>query len=366
MGELPDLSLRLARDATGKLIGTSAIGLNPEPFSRPLTCPDRHCAAPLVPVREYARGDDEGASVTVSAHFRLAPTAQHLPGCTYDAVRSLSTIAEESGGAVRAARGHVKLLLPTVFGGAHDGAVPPPSRSRHRLRRLRAQGPTAANVINSAAAIQRFLERYPHDEAALDFFEVLIGTHRVPWRDFCLGTQPDSIVRLAGRLAVGLVTSHPIAIHGVITGSGTARTGTTVYVEHDLHRKLETGGQPRWLYVRLRSRDPHLLEWLGLGRRFMAIGEWDLFNPEAARVAELVLWVRKPWQVAAWDDARPRQKSVFSASRGGSATGEADAVKPDRAITNDDRGRPRQSEEMREEAGAGEEPDTDNHGGPLH
>jgi hypothetical protein len=328
MGELSGVRLRLARDAEGKLIGTTVLGLEPEPFSRPLTCPDRRCAAPLVPVREHGRTDNVGDLVTVSAHFRLAPAAHHLSGCVFDPAQLLATIAEESGGAVRAASGKVRLLLPSIFSSTTEGTAPPPFRSRRRPRRQRRQAPTPAHAINSAAAIQRFLDRYPDDEIALDLFDVSIGTRRIPWRDFCLGTHPDLIVGLAERLAEGLAPSHLIAIHGTVTGSGTARTGTTVYAEHDLRRKLEISSRRRWLYVRLRSHDPRLLDPLGLGRRFMAIGDWELFNPEAARVAELVLWVRKPWQVAAWDDDKPRTTSEPSTPRNGSATEEAAAEQP--------------------------------------
>lgn len=335
MGELSGVRLRLARDAEGKLIGTGVLGFEPEPFSRPLTCPDPHCAALIVPVREYARAGDAENPVTVSAHFRLAPAAHHLPSCIYDPAQSLVMITKESGGAVHAARGKVRLLLPATFNPTAKKAAPPSSRSFRRPRHQHSRAPSPARVINSAAAIQRFLDRYLDDEAALDVFDVSIGTRQIPWREFCLGAHLELIESLAERLAQGHAPSHPIAIHGTVTGSGTARAGTTVYAEYDVHRKIESHGRQRWLYVRLRTRDPRLLEPLGLGRRFMAIGEWALFNPETARVAELVLWVRKPWQVVAWDDdTAPRTTLAPSAQTNESADEKAAA---EQAASGDDR-----------------------------
>lgn len=341
MGELSGVRLRLARDAEGKLIGTGVVGFEPEPFSRPLTCPDPHCAALVVPVREYARADDADNPVTVSAHFRLAPAAHHLPGCIYDPAQSLTVITKESGGAVHAAGGKVRLLLPATFNPTAREAAPPSSRSFRRSRHQHTRAPSPARVINSAAAIQRFLDRYLDDEDALDVFDVSIGRQQIPWREFCLGTYPELIGSLAERLAQGRAPSHPTAIHGTVTGSGTARSGTTVYVEYDLHRKIESHGRQRWLYVRLRTRDPRLLAPLGLGRRFMAIGDWELFSPEAARVAELVLWVRKPWQVVAWDDdTAPRTTLALSAQTDESAAEETTEEQASRAETDSDRGDP--------------------------
>jgi hypothetical protein len=300
MGELLAPRLRLARDATGRLIGTSVLGLTPELFTRPLTCPDPHCVAPVVPVREYARTDETG-TVTVSAHFRLAPAAEHISGCIYDPAQFAAAITALSGGAVRTSTGQLRLLLPTVF----PATTKEPARRNHRARRVDRSRPEArtdlTGVIKSATAIQQFLDRSPEDEAALRLCHVDVGGREIPWEEFCLGSNPTQLQELAKGLAEGREPGHLIAIHGTVTGSGSARTGTTVYVEQDLHKKLESRGRRRWLYVRLRTQDPRLTEPLRLGRRFMAIGEWELFDPDVARAAELVLWIRKPWQVAAWD-----------------------------------------------------------------
>lgn len=320
MGEPTGPRLRLARDATGQLVGTSVLGLAPEPFARPLECPDRHCAAPVAPVREHARTDETG-TVTVSAHFRLAPGAHHAPGCIYDPVQTAAAITAASGGAVRKSAGQLRLLLPNTFTTSPKDTIQRSARSPRRNRSRPRTKPDLSHVISSAAAIQQFLDRYPDDDAALQLFHADAGTQRIPWRDFCLGSDPARLLALAQDLAAERKPRHLIAIHGTITGSGAARTGTTVYVEQDLHTKIESDGRRRWLYVRLRTQDPRLTEPLALGRRFIAIGDWELFNPDAARVAELALWVRRPWQVSAWDaDTRRRRESESSASADDPAT----------------------------------------------
>jgi hypothetical protein len=221
----------------------------------------------------------------------------------YDPVQIAASITASSHGSVRTHAGQLRLLVPTTFTAQAADLPQRPGRSR-RPDRSRRQRPGLSDVITSAAAIQQVLERYPGDEE-LDLFYVETGAHRIPWRQFCLGSDPSQLRDFAEGLAAGRRPHHPIAIHGTITGTGTARTGSSIYVEHDLRAKLEKNDRRRWLYVRLRTHDPRLLDSFSLGRRFIAIGEWDLFNPQAARVAEIVLWVRRPWQVASWAASEP-------------------------------------------------------------
>lgn len=107
--------LRSARDATGRLIDTGGIGSTPEPFARPLTCPD--CAAGVAPVREHHRSTEAGRTSTIVARFRLFPGTQHHPTCRYDLDGIIAAIAADSEGAATVAAGRLRLLVPAEFTG---------------------------------------------------------------------------------------------------------------------------------------------------------------------------------------------------------------------------------------------------------
>ncbi len=305
MGERSGPRLRYARDANGRITGTENIGLDPEPFTRPLTCPDPACAVPVVPVREHARTGENGTPATVIAHFRLAPAAHHRPGCRYDPDQVLAAIAADSHGAAKASTGRLRLTIPADFADPMRTApAPHPTAGRRSALTTTSTRPALAPAIGSAAAIQRFLNRYPDDPDALTLFHVDYAGRRIPWPQFSLGADPKTLRELADQLAHGHASEHPIAIHGTITATGTSRTATSVYAEQDLRTKILLENRPRWLYIRLRTRDQRLIESFTPGRRFLAIGSWDFFAADNARTAELVLWIRKPWQLTAWDSER--------------------------------------------------------------
>jgi hypothetical protein len=307
MSELTGVQLRLARDADGRLVGISVLGLNPEPFTRPLTCPDPQCAAPVVPVREHARADESGALTVVTAHFRLAPSAHHVQGCLYDSAQALAAIAAGSGGNARISSGHLRLLVPTTFAHTDQNGRPQLVRPRRRAPRARTStSPHPDRIASSAAAIQRFLDRYPADDSAFDLFQIDYNGVRLHWREFSLGTTTAELQHLALRISSAQGPAHPIAIHGLVTGIGSAKTGTSVYAEQDLRAQIELPEGRFWLYVRMRSRDPDQIASLKPGRRFLALGRWELFRPEGARSLELVLWIRRPWQIASWSDDAAR------------------------------------------------------------
>jgi hypothetical protein len=192
------------------------------------------------------------------------------------------------------------LLIPTDYAASHKEKTPTKSGRRTAVRITSTQPPLSP-VIGSAAAIQRFLDRYPGDKDALKLFHISYQGRHIPWSEFCYGDDRSATSWLAQRLTSGPQPAHPIAIHGTITESGTARSQASVYAEQDLHTKITHGGQPRWLYVRLRTRDARLTASLTPGRRFLAVGSWRTFCPEKGRSLELVLWLSKPWQIASWD-----------------------------------------------------------------
>ena len=292
--------LRSARDATGRLIDTVSIGLTPEPFTRPLTCPDPECAIGVAPVREHHRTTETGGTSTVVAHFRLNPGTRHRPTCRYDPDGVIAAIAANSEGAATAVAGRLRLLVPADFTGTTQAATAD-SGGRHTALQVASGGQPLSPVIGSAAAIQRFLDRYPDDPAAAAMFHIAYAGRDIAWADFCFGDDPIALLHLTRRIVKGQGPDHPIAIHGTITGTGAARTGTSFYAEQDLRTRIVLTGRSRALHVRLRSRDERLTAPLTVGRRFLALGIWSTFAPATGRSAELVLWLRKPWQVHVWD-----------------------------------------------------------------
>lgn len=123
-------------------------------------------------------------------------------------------------------------------------------------------------VIGSAAAIQRFLDRYPDDPEAAALFHIAYAGRDFAWADFCFGSDPIAVLRLTRRITGDQGPYHPIAIHG----TGAARTGTSFYAEQDLRTRIVLAGRSRNLHVRLRSRDERLAQPLIVGRRFLALG----------------------------------------------------------------------------------------------
>jgi hypothetical protein len=291
--------LRAARDATGRLIDTGGIGLIPEAFTRPLTCPDLGCAVGVAPVRDHHRTTEAGGTSTVIAHFRLNPGIRHRPTCRYDPDGIIAAIAADSEGTATAVAGRLRLLVPVDF----TGTVQPDSGGRRTALQVASGSPSLPPVIGSAAAIQRFLDRYPDDPEAAAMFHIAYASRDIPWAAFCLGDDPIALLHLARRIAKDQAPDHPIAIHGTVTSTGAARAGTSFYAEQDLRTRIVLGGRSRLLHVRLRSRDERLTEPLTVGRRFLALGTWSTFAPATSRSAELVLWLRKPWQVHVWDGA---------------------------------------------------------------
>jgi hypothetical protein len=291
--------LRSARDATGLLVDTGGIGLTPEPFTRPLTCPDPGCAVGVAPVREHHRTTESGATSTVIAHFRLHPGTRHRPTCRYDSDGIIAAIAADSEGTATAVAGRLRLLVPADFTGTVQN-TPPDSGGRRTALQIASGSPSLSPVIGSAAAIQRFLDRYPDDPEAAAMFHITYAGRDISWADFCLGDDPIALLHLTRRIAKHQGPDHPIAIHGTITGAGTARAGSSFYAEQDLRIRIVLGGRSRLLCVRLRSRDERFTERLKIGRRFLALGIWSTFAAQNGGTAELVLWLHKAWQVEVW------------------------------------------------------------------
>ena len=292
--------LRSARDATGLLIDTGGIGLTPEPFARPLTCPDPGCAVGVAPVREHHRTSKTGGTSTVTAYFRLHPGTRHRPTCRYDPDGTIATIAADSEGTATAVASRLRLVVPADFTGTTQTTSPDPDGRRTALQ-IASGTPSLSPVIGSAAAIQRFLDRYPDGRDAAAMFHISYACRDIAWADFCFGDDPIALLQLTRRITKDQGPDHPIAIHGTITGTGAARAGTSFYAEQDLRTRIVLAGRSRLLHVRLRSRDDRLIEPLTVGRRFLALGTWTTFAPATGRTAELVLWLRKPWQVHVWD-----------------------------------------------------------------
>ncbi|NUR03820.1 MAG: hypothetical protein HOY79_47110 [Streptomyces sp.] len=301
MSEHGEPRLRSARDATGRLIDTGGIGLTPEPFTRPLTCPDPRCSVGIAPVREHHRTTENGGTSTVIAHFRLNPGTRHRPTCRYDPDGVIAAIAADSEGTATAAAGRLRLLVPADFTGTSQTTTADSGGSRHTALKVGSGSPSLPPVIGSAAAIQRFLDRYPGDPEAAAMFHITYAGRDIAWADFCFGDDPIALLHLTRRIAKDQAPDHPIAIHGTITGTGAARTGNSFYAEQDLRTRIVLTGRSRLLHVRLRSRDERLTQPLTVGRRFLALGTWSTFAPANGHSAELVLWLRKPWQVHVWD-----------------------------------------------------------------
>jgi hypothetical protein len=59
-----------AIDVNGRTVSAREIGLEPEPFTRPLHCP--HCPHEVHTTRAYPKHSPKGKAFTVSAHFYLA------------------------------------------------------------------------------------------------------------------------------------------------------------------------------------------------------------------------------------------------------------------------------------------------------
>ncbi|WP_194908992.1 hypothetical protein [Catenulispora rubra] len=283
------------------LIDTGGIGLTPEAFTRPLTCPDPGCGVGVAPVREHSRTTETRGTSTVAAHFRLHPGTRHHPTCQYDPDGIIATIAANSEGTATAVPGRLRLLVPADFTGTTRTTSPDPGGRRTALQI--AAGPSSMSpVIGSAAAIQRFLDRYPDDPQAAAMFHISYAGRDIAWADFCFGDDPIALLHLTRRITKGQGPDHPIAIRGTLTGTGVARAGTSFYAEQDLRTRIVLAGRSRPLYVRIRSRDERLIETVAAGRRYLALGAWSAFAPAAGGLAELVLWLRKPWQVHVWSE----------------------------------------------------------------
>jgi len=307
--------LMQARDAAERMVSARQIGLEPEPFTRPLRCP--YCEHPVHTQRAYPKTSKLGKPFTVSAHFALARhkdgrPAEHDPGCALRTDHTITTIARESQGFAEVKRGQLQLRL--VLAASTDPPAPaapapgapadePPQEPVNR--RIRSTGPPLPPVITSAARIAQLLALYEHDPELLARFTVKHPDLRtpVPWADFCFGPDPASLARLYRKLTWSS-SRYPVAVHGRVLDHGVRGGYAFCLIAQD----VATGrAAPRdRAPVYLRSPFPGLMAPLTTGMHVLGLGthdtRWQTWTPKPEGSSpQMRLWVWAHWQIAYWE-----------------------------------------------------------------
>ena len=312
-GEKP-FKLLQARDANGRTVSAREIGMNPEPFTRPLRCP--YCEHPVTSQRAHPKTSKNGKPFTVSAHFSLARhkdgrPAEHDQGCALRTDHTITTIATQSQGFAEVKRGQLQLrlvLAPSTDPPAPAAPVPgtpvlePPEEPVNR--RIRSVGPKLPPVITSAARIAQLLALYEHDPELMARFTVQHQGLRtpVPWNDFCFGPGLQSLTRLYHLLATPVGRQYPVAVHGQVLEHGISGDYAWCRIAQDVPTGEAAGPRGR-ATVLLRSQHHELLTPLTRGMHALGLGApdsgWGRWTPQGGSPT-IRLFVKAHWQLSYW------------------------------------------------------------------
>ena len=304
-----------AIDVNGRTVSAREIGLEPEPFTRPLHCP--HCPHEVHTTRAYPKHSPKGRAFTVSAHFYLAKEkdgtpAEHDPSCPLRASHSITTIARRSHGLAELRGGGLllRLVLPKTTDPSAPAAplpgaavTPPPDNPlQHRIRSVE---PVLPPALTSAARIAQLLALYGHDPDTVECFTVKHEGLRTPvaWSQFCFGPGPADLGRLYQVLRTA-AARYPVAVHGQVIAQGVSSQGIHWRRIATAVPTGESNGRPD-AEVYLRSEHPVLFAPLTVGTHVLALGApdapWGTWTPSKASLGpQMVLWPRAHWQIAYW------------------------------------------------------------------
>jgi hypothetical protein len=269
----------VAVDRNGQLHDTHDIELAPHSLVPPLRCAD--CGAALEAVRAYPRRD--GARIIhVTAHYRLAPGAAHLPTCPWRTDEPSQLPASWRVGQPPASSLVYSLVVP-------DRGHGPINAWRHRSHR-----PNRRPAINSATSVVNILRH--HGEDAVNI-RVDYHGRTIHWHDFLFSCE---VVPRLERLLHGDQPGHPTAVVGTIGGTTVARSGRSYRTE--LAERHHPGQlRPDRSRIVLRSSNERLFNRFEHGQPVVALGWWCVRQTKQANTpAEITLWVSRRWQIDAY------------------------------------------------------------------